>query len=264
MQNSAIQSIRTHSDLLLAWTSRIIRARYQQSVLGAFWAIIQPAAQVLVFTIIFTQFIRIQTGDTAYILFSSVGMVPWTFFAASLSDMVTSLTQNMQLVTKIYFPREILPLAALLARFVDFLIASVMLVILMLFFQTEVDPFVLLSLPLVLAIQMVLGLGLGLIGAALNVFYRDIQHIISLGLQVWMYASPIVYPIERVQNAPQIIQNLYFLNPMAGIISAYRSILLEKQFPDQTLLLSAGIAALALLFGYWFFKRVEFQFADVV
>lgn len=256
-----IENISVHRDLLFAWTSRIIRARYQQSVLGGLWAILQPAATVLVFTVIFTQFIPINTGDTVYILFSSVGMVPWTFFASSVSDMVTSLVDNMNLVTKVYFPREIFPLSALLARFVDFLIASAMVVILMLIFGADVNILGLLFLPLILLVQMALALGLGLIGSAINVFYRDMRHVFALGLQLWMYASPVFYPVTEV---PEEYQTLYFLNPMAGILTAYRNILLDGALPDSKLLISAGAALVLLLFGYWFFKRVEFQFADVV
>lgn len=261
MQNTNISPMNVHRELLFAWVFRIIRARYQQSILGGLWAILQPAAQVLVFTIIFTQFIPIRTGETAYVLFSFVGIVPWTFFATSVTDMVGSLVENMNLVTKIYFPRQILVVAALLARFVDFMIAGLMVLVLMLFYRTAIYFPALLFLPLVIAIQIALALGLGLIGAALNVFYRDVKHIFALGLQLWFYASPIIYPIDRV---PENYQSLYFLNPMAGIISAYRNILLEGRFPDQILLNSVFVALIVLIAGYWFFKRVEFQFADVV
>jgi lipopolysaccharide transport system permease protein len=244
MLSTSMKSIHTHRDLLIAWTMRIIRARYQQSVLGGLWAVLQPAATVIVFSIIFTQFVKIDT-QVSYVLFSFAAMVPWTFFTTSLSDMVSSLVDNMNLVTKVYFPREILPIAALLSRFVDFLIAGLMLVLLMIYFRTRIYLPALLFLPLVILVQMGLALGLGLIGAGLNVFYRDVKHLITLVLQLWFYASPIIYP-------------------MAGIIKAYRDVLLNGQIPDSTLLLSASVAVLVLAIGYWFFKRVEFQFADVV
>jgi lipopolysaccharide transport system permease protein len=251
----------SHRDLLASWTLRILRARYQQSLLGSLWAVLQPAATVLVFTLIFTQIIPIQTQGAPYAVFSFAAMVPWAFFTTSVTDMVSSLTDNMHLVTKIYFPREILPLAALLARFADFLLAGAMLVVLMVITR---QPFFLpglLFLPVIIAIQAAFALGLGLIGAALNVFYRDVKHVFALALQLWFYASPVLYPAERV---PERLQDLYFLNPMAGIISAYRNVLLYERLPDQTLLISALFAAGLLAAGYWFFKRVEFQFADVV
>jgi lipopolysaccharide transport system permease protein len=261
VQTTSLRNVYSQRDLLLAWTFRIVRARYQQSVLGFLWAILQPAATVLVFSIIFTQIVPINTGDVSYVIFSFAAMVPWTFFNASLNDMVNSLVENMGLVTKIYFPREILPVAALLARFVDFLIASCMLVVLMIFFRIPIFPAGLLFLPLIIAIQISLSVGIGLVGAALNVFYRDIKHVITLALQLWFYASPVIYPIERV---PEGLRTIYFLNPMAGIISAYRNVLLYESFPDSTLLISALMAIFILAMGYWFFKRVEFQFADVV
>jgi lipopolysaccharide transport system permease protein len=188
-------------------------------------------------------------------------MVPWTLFATSLSDMVNSLVDNMNLVTKIYFPREILPIAAMSARLIDFGIASAVLVVLMILFQVPPFPTGWLYLPLILVIQIALGLGLGLAGAALNVFYRDIKHLIALGLQVWMYASPVIYPSSIV---PEQLRPLYFLNPMAGIIEAYRNVLLYGKLPDVYLIWAAGVSFAILLAGYWFFKRVDFQFADVV
>lgn len=264
MQIAALKSVTTYRDLLRAWTLRILRARYQQSVLGILWAIVQPAAQVLIFTIIFTQFVPIRTGDDAYILFSSVAMVPWTFFANSLLDMVNSLVENMNLVTKVYFPREILPLSSLLARFVDFLIASVFLGVLMLLLGGDVSPQGLLFVPAIILAQIALALGLGLIGAALNVFYRDIKHFFTLGIELWKYATPVFYPLTTVDQAPEWLRQLYFLNPMVGIIQSYRDVLLNGSLPGRGLLYSVIVGAAVLAFGYWFFKRMEFQFADVV
>jgi lipopolysaccharide transport system permease protein len=260
MQDTSINQLDSHRDLLFAWTKRIIRARYQQSVLGSLWALLQPAANVLIFTLLFTKVIPLQTNQP-YVLLSFVAMVPWTFFTASLTDMVNSLVENMNLVTKIYFPREIFPLAALLARSVDFLLAGLMLIPLMFYYRAPLFPTGLLFLPLIILVQAALGLGLGFIGAALNVFYRDIKHLVGLALQLWFYLSPIVYPIDRI---PEAYRNLYFLNPMAGIIQAYRDVLLNTRLPGSSLLISAVISAVILVFGYWFFKRVEFQFADVV
>jgi ABC-type polysaccharide/polyol phosphate export permease len=260
MQLSDLNVLNSHRDLLFAWSKRILRARYKQSFLGFFWALIQPAANVIIFTILFTLVIPIQT-DQPYLLFAFVAMVPWTFFTASLNDMVNSLVDNMNLVTKIYFPREVLPLAALIARSVDFFLAGIMLIPLMIYFHAPFFPPSLFFLPLIFLVQAAFGLGLGFIAAALNVFYRDIRHIVTLALQLWFYLTPIIYPIDRI---PEAYQSLYFLNPMTGIILAYRDVLLNAQIPDVTLLISAGIAAGILVFGYRFFKRVEFQFADVV
>jgi lipopolysaccharide transport system permease protein len=250
-----------YRELLIAWTLRIIRARYKQSVLGGLWAIIQPAATVAIFTIIFTLFIPIDTGDTPYILFSYTAMVPWLLFSSSVTDMVDSLVINMHLVTKIYFPREIFVIAALLARVLDFAIAFGILVLLILFNRVSMNPWGWLFLPALVVIQLSLSLGLGLFGAALNVFFRDIKHVITLVLQLWFYATPIIYPSTLV---PTRFHTIYFLNPMAGVIESYRSILLDGALPTSNLLLSAVVSMLILVFGYWFFRRVKHLFADVI
>jgi lipopolysaccharide transport system permease protein len=175
--------------------------------------------------------------------------------------MSQALVTNMSLITKIYFPREVLPVAALLARLMDFGVAVGLLVVLMLIFQVPVLLPSLLYLPLILAVQLALILGLGLASAAANVFFRDVQSLLTLGLQVWFYASPIIYPATMV---PEPLQPFYFLNPMAGILMAYRDVLLNGQAPGAYLIPSAIVAVVIFLAGYWFFKRVEFQFADIV
>jgi lipopolysaccharide transport system permease protein len=248
-------------DLIWAWTFRIIRARYKQSILGGLWAIIQPLATVAIFSIIFTFFVPVDTGNIPYVVFSYTAMVPWMLFTGSTSDMVGSLVGNMSLVSKIYFPREVLPISSLLARLLDFLIAYALLVILIFFFHVPVFLEGWLFLPVILLSQLAFALGLGLVGAALNVFYRDVTPIFGLVLQIWLYASPIIYPVSAV---PEALRPFYFLNPMAGIIEAYRAVILYQQLPGSYFVLSACVAIIVLFFGYWLFKRVEFQFADVV
>lgn len=248
-------------DLLREWTSRNIRARYQQSVLGWFWAIIQPTAQVAIYTIVFTMVVRIDTENIPYVIFSYIAMVPWTLLATSLTDMSNSLVDNMTLVNKIYFPREILPIAALLARLMDFGVAALLIIVLMAIYKVSVFPLGLLFLPVILLIQLFLILGIGLATAAANVFIRDIRSIIVLGLQLWFYASPIIYPVSAV---PENLRPYYYLNPMNGIIEAYRDVLLRSHLPGSYLVPAAVISVVLFVVGYWFFKRVEFQFADIV
>jgi len=255
------KNIMASKDILLAWTSRTIRSRYQQSFLGGLWAIIQPAASVAIFSIIFTQIVPVDTGDIPYPVFSYVAVAPWAFFAASLADMAGSLVQNMTLVTKIYFPREALPLAAMLARLLDFAISAAVLVILMIIFRMPFFPLGWLFLPVILFIQIILVAGLGLIAAAMNVFYRDVQPFLTLIIQLWFYASPIIYPVSMV---PEKLQAYYFLNPMAGILVSYRGVLLEGSLPNFSLVSAAIISIAIFVFGYWLFKRVEFLFADIV
>ena len=248
-------------NLLRSWTGRNIRARYQQSTLGWLWAVLQPAAQVLIISLIFTFFVPIDTGEIPYPVFSYVAVVPWTLLAASLPDMTDSLVANMGLVTKIYFPREVLPIAAMLARLMDFGIAAGLLILLIIIFRVPIYVGGWLYLPVILVIQLMLITGLGLACAALNVFYRDVRSFLVLGLQLWFYASPIIYPVTMV---PEQLRALYFLNPMAGVIEGYRAVILYSKLPGNYLLLSAVVSFVIFIVGYWLFKRVEFQFADIV
>jgi len=260
MFDQAKQLLKTR-DLVWAWTLRTLRGRYQQSALGWLWAIVQPVATVAIFAVVFTRIVPVDTGGVPYILFSYAAVVPWTLLATSITDMAMSLVQNMNLVGKIYFPREALPIAALLARLADFGISFILLVILVIVYRIPLLPQGLFYLPLILLIHITLILGLGLGAAALNVFYRDVDPLLKLVIQVWFYASPILYPVSLV---PEQWSWLYFLNPMAGIIAAYRDVLIYKTLPGDYLLSSAIISFSILVLGYWFFKRVEFQFADII
>lgn len=248
-------------DFLREWTSRNVRARYQQSVLGWLWAIVQPLTQVVIFSIVFTRFVPINTGDVPYPVFSYVAVLPWTFLAAALPDMTESLVVNMELLTKIYFPREVLPIAALLARLMDFVIGFALLVVLMVIYHVPFYAPGLLFVPVILIVQLMLIMGLGMAFAAFNVYFRDVRSLLVLGLQVWFYASPIIYPVTMV---PEPLRPLYFLNPMAGVIEAYRAVLIYQHLPGTYLALSAVFAAVLFFTGYWFFKRAESQFADIV
>jgi lipopolysaccharide transport system permease protein len=256
-----ISQIYSSKDLVWSWTSRTIKGRYQQSVLGWLWAVIQPAASVAVFAIVFTLIVPVNTGGTPYVLFSFTAMVPWTFFAASLTDMASSMVQNMSLVSKIYFPREAIPVALMLARLLDFGIAAVLIVFFMFYYHVSPFPLGWLFLPIILLVQIALVLGLGLACSAINVFYRDVDPLLKLVTQIWFYASPIIYPVSMV---PPRLRTLYFLNPMAGIVEAYRDVLLNQKFPGTYLVVAALISLAVLIFGYWFFTRVEFLFADIV
>ncbi len=165
---------------------RNVRARYQQSVLGWLWALLQPAGQVAIFTVVFTYVVRVDTGDILYVIFSYVATVPWTFLAMSLTDMSNAVVENMSLVTKIYFPREILPIAAMLARLMDFAVASSIVVILMVAYRVEISLPALLCIPVILIVQLMLVVGLGLLLSAANVFVRDVRSVLALGVQLWL------------------------------------------------------------------------------
>jgi len=248
-------------DLVWAWTIRTLRGRYQQSALGWLWAVVQPAATVAIFAVVFTRIVPVDTGGVPYILFSYAAVVPWSLLATSITDMAMSLVQNMNLVGKIYFPREALPIAALLARLADFVISFILLLVLVIIFRIPLSPIGFLYLPLILLIQLALILGLGIGSAALNVFYRDVDPLLKLVIQIWFYASPILYPVSLV---PEKWQWLYFLNPMSGIIAAYRDVLIYDRLPGSYLLPAIIVSMLIFVIGYWFFKRVEFQVADII
>jgi lipopolysaccharide transport system permease protein len=251
----------SYKDLLIAWTSRIIRARYQQSILGGLWAVLQPVATVLIFTVVFSYFLKVDTGKIPYIVFSYTAMVPWLFFSTSINEMVESIVSNMNLVSKIYFPREILVMSTLFARFVDFLIAFSLLIVLIIIYQIPIKLSSWLFLPILLLCQAFLALGIGFFVGALNAFYRDVKHVITLIMQLWLYATPIIYPISIV---PESIKKIYLFNPMVGIIEGYRSVLLYQKIPDSSFIYSIVISVGILLLGYLFFKKVEMHFADII
>lgn len=256
-----LRAIYAYRELLIVWTLREIRIRYKQSVLGATWAILQPLVLMLVFTIVFSYFTRLPTDGVPYPIFSYTALLPWTFLVTSISFAVPSLVTNLNLVTKTYFPREILPIAAIVVGFVDFLVASIVFLGLMVFYRWPLSPY-LLWVPLLLVIQIVLTLGVALFGAALIVWFRDIRFVVPLGLQIWMYTSPIIYPTTLV---PERFRTLYMLNPMAGLIDSYRRVILLRQPPELLYLtISTGIAVILLLTSYKYFKRSESRFADVI
>lgn len=261
MQTSLSEKITYQSELLTAWTIRTIRARYQQSLLGVLWAVFQPIATVVILTFVFSFVVRIDTGDIPYIVFSYTAMVPWFLLSSSLTDMVESIVVNMNLVAKIYFPREILVIAAMLARLVDFSISFFILILMMLLYGLPILQLSWIYLPVLILIQLTLALGLGFLGAALNAFFRDIRHIFTLGIQLWFYATPIIYPVTLV---PPQFRTIYYLNPMTPVIEGYRSVLLNGTPPVANLWLSALTAVIILILGYLFFKRVEPRFADIV
>lgn len=256
-----LKQIYNYRELLWIWTWRGIKARYKQSFLGGAWAILQPLSLMVVFTFVFTRLVRMDTGDIPYPIFSYTAILPWTLFASSITSAVPSLVENMHLVTKVFFPREIFPLAAIGARMVDFLIALLVFFGLAVFYKITLN-ITWLWLPLILFIQILLTIGIALLGSALNVFYRDIHHAIGLIVQLWMYATPIIYPISFV---PPHLRMIYALNPMVGITEAYRSIILLGESPPFDLLLISLIASLAVyVAGSLFFNRVSWQFADII
>jgi len=248
-------------ELLWIWIQREVRARYKQSLFGIGWAIFQPLALTVVFALVFSAILHAPSDGIPYPVFVYSAMVPWTFFARALGAAVPSLVANMNLVTKIYFPRAVLPVASVVTHLVDYLCGLAVLVGLMAYYRVELTATAA-FLPVLLAIQVVLTLGLALAGAALNAFFRDVNQMLPLVLQIWMYACPIVYPLSLV---PARLRPWYLLNPMAGLIESYRQVLVFGQLPDWSVLGVATILSLVVAAGgYGIFKRLEDQFADVI
>jgi lipopolysaccharide transport system permease protein len=258
---SYLVALYRYRDLLWLWTAREVRVRYKQSLLGVTWAILQPLALTLVFTLVFSRLVRIDTAGVPYPVFAYAALVPWTFFATSLSFGIPSLVNNLNLVTKIYFPREVIPVASVGAALLDFIVALLILGVMLVVYRIWPGIQTLWLVPL-LIIQIILTIGVTLLGSALIVFFRDVRFVIPLLTQVWMYASPIIYPVDLV---PERWQSYYFLNPMAGLIDGYRRTLVMGAAPQMpALLLAAFISLLLLVISYTLFKRVEPLFADLI
>ncbi len=248
-------------ELLYRWTRREFGVRYSQSILGAAWSILQPLALMIIFSVVFSVFIQVPTNGIPYPVFAYSALLPWTLFANALSFAIPSLVGNFNLVSKIYFPREILPLAAILVSFIDFLIAAIVFVLLLWYYHIPLTLTALL-LPLVILVQMILIFAITLLAAAFNVFYRDVRFLIPLFLQIWMYLCPIIYPIEIV---PVRFRALYFMNPLATLIDTYRRLIFFNQLPDWPyFILATALSLLLLILGYRYFKRSETQFADLI
>jgi len=258
---SAARDLLRWRELLSVLAGRDLRVRYKQSLLGAAWAILQPASMTFVFTIVFGHFVRVPSEGKPYAVFSYAAMLPWSFLSAALSASVGSLVANSSLVTKVRFPREVLVFAGVGACGVDFLIAFCLFPILLLIWQVPLG-FTMLWFPVLAIIQVILITGLGLLIAAANVFYRDLRFLVPLGLQLWFFASPVIYPLAAV---PERLRGLYLLNPVAPLLDGYRQALLHGHAPQLPWLGIAAITSSAIfLVGYWAFKRLEPAFADVI
>lgn len=256
-----LKELFSYRELLCSIVIREIKVRYKQSILGLLWAVLQPLSLMIVFTIIFSKFAKISSEGLPYPVFCYTALLPWTFFSTSLSFAVPSLVNNSSLINKIYFPREVFPISSVLTAFIDFAIASLIFVMMLIFYKVQITLGIFFII-IILLIQIILTLGIAFFLSSLNVYYRDIRYAIPLIIQIWMYISPVIYPVGLVPDRYRII---YMLNPMAGIIDGYRRIILHGLAPEWNYLsLSAGIAVSLLIISYKYFKRVEMSFADII
>lgn len=249
-----------YRDLLLMLTWREISVRYKQTVLGFAWAVLQPFLTMVVFTVFLGRLAKMPSDGIPYPVFSYLGLLPWTYFSGALTRSSTSLVTNSNLLTKVYFPRIFIPLSGTLSAAVDFVIAFVVLVGLMLWYGIAPSVESLLLIPLSLLTALA-AMGVGMWLAALNVQYRDIQHATPFLIQIWMYATPIVYPASLVPERYRII---FAINPLTGIIEAYRSAVLGRAIDWVALGVSTVVILIALVWGGRRFRKMERQFADIV
>jgi homopolymeric O-antigen transport system permease protein len=243
----------------LAW--RDVKVRYKQTLLGGAWAIIQPLSAMVVFSLIFGRLAKMPSDGVPYPIFSLAALVPWTFFANGLSHVSNSLVGSANLIKKVYFPRLVMPIAAVLAGLIDFLLAFVVLLAMM-FYYGLVPTLNALWLPMLLLLALVAALGAGLWLAAMNVQFRDVRYIVPFLIQLWLFATPIVYP-SNLLSEPW--RTLYGLNPMAGVVEGFRWALLGTDTAPGPMVVVSGLVALGLLIGgVFYFRRLEKTFADVV
>jgi lipopolysaccharide transport system permease protein len=259
-----------HLDLAAIWQHRVLlyfivwrdlKIRYKQSVIGIGWVVLQPLVSMVIFTVIFGHFAKLPSDGIPYPIFAYCALLPWTYFAGALGRCSASVVGDAHLVSKVYFPRLILPLAGTISGLVDFTVSFVLLMGMMMWYEIDIT-WRLLTLPVFLVFAQATALAVGLWLSALNVRYRDVGHTIPFLVQIWMFVSPVVYPVSMI---PEKYRLIYSLNPMAGVIEGFRWALLGKAAPDFSVMAGSALVVLVLLAGgLVFFRNMEQTFADVV
>lgn len=257
----SLKELWEYRELLFFLTWRDIKVRYKQTVLGAAWAIIQPFSVMVIFSVIFGHLIKVPSDGIPYPIFSYCALLPWQFFAYSLGQSGNSVVASQSLITKVYFPRLVIPISTVLAALVDFAIAFIMLVGMILYYGI-LPSVAIVTLPLFLLLLIATSLACGLWLSALNVQYRDVRYTIPFLTQFWLYATPVAYPSSVVPGNWRV---LYGLNPMVGVVEGFRWALLGKsEGPGPLLVVSSAVVLILLVSGLYYFRRMEDTFADVV
>ena len=256
-----LRELADYRELLYFLVWREIKVRYKQTLIGAGWAIIQPVASMAVFSLFFGRLAKIPSGGLPYPLFFYLALLPWTYFAGALTGATNSVVENQRVITKVYFPRVLLPLSAVISGLLDFAIAFLLLVGMAVYYRVTPGPW-LAFLPLFLLLAVLTALGAGLWLAGLNALYRDVRYVVPFLVQFWLFASPVAYPSSLV---PAKWRALYGLNPMAGVIDGFRWAVTGENPPSVGLLAVSAVAVVVMLVaGLWFFRRMEATVADVV
>ena len=252
-----------YRELIYFMIWREIKVRYKQTMLGAAWAIIQPVLTMVVFTFLFGRIAKLPTdGNVPYPIFSYTALLPWGLFVAALNQASRSLTSNQNMVSKIYFPRLVLPLASVLSGLIDFIIAFMILIGLMIYYHIAPSINVLWALPLFLVLTIITALGVALWLSAINVQYRDVNYALPFMTQFWLFATPVAYSSSLISEKWRLV---YSLNPMAGVVNGFRWALLGVgNGPDAGLWISVGIALIILISGLFYFRNMEKTFADTI
>ena len=257
----SLREIWEYRELLYFLTWRDIKVRYKQTVLGVAWAVIQPLFMMIVFSIFFGRLAGIKSDGVPYPVFTLCALLPWQLFAQALTESSNSLVANERLISKVYFPRLVVPVAAVLGGLVDFAIAFVMLLAMMAYYHI-IPHIAVLALPLFILLAVMTALGAGVWLSALNVQYRDVRYTLGFLVQFWLFVTPVAYPSSLV---PEKWRILYGLNPMAGVVEGFRWALLgTARAPGAMLAVSSAVVVLVLVGGLYYFKRMEESFADVV
>src|SRR6476661_7288505 len=253
-----LRDLWTYRELLYFLTWRDVKVRYKQTALGAAWAILQPLFMMVIFTIFFGRLAAVDSAGIPYPLFALAGLVPWTFFSNAIAASGNSLVGNANLITKVYFPRLIVPAAAMMAGLVDFLLAFLLLCFLMVYYHVTLTVQIL-FLPVLILLTALFSLGIGTWMSALNVKYRDVRFALPFVIQLWLFVSSVILPSSSI---PQKWRWLLMLNPMSGIIEGYRAALFGLPFDWPALSIAAVLTLLVLLYAIYAFARVERSFAD--
>lgn len=249
-----------YRELLYFLVWRDVKVRYKQTALGVAWIVLQPLLTTLIFTVLFGLLLDVPSGDAPYPVFALAGLIPWQYFAGALSRTSASLVGNAHLITKVYFPRLIIPLTGVLSGLIDFAIGFVLLAVMLVVYGIRPSPAVVL-LPAFLLLAMATALGFGLWLAALNVRYRDIGYLVPFFTQIWLYATPVAYGSALI---PERYRWLLGLNPMTGVVEGFRWALLGQAPPGRLFALSVTITTVVLVSGLVYFRRTERTFADIV
>ena len=257
-----LKEIWAYRQMIVSLVRKDLRGRYKGSVLGFLWTFLNPLFQILVYSFVFTYIIP--GGTDKYYLFLTVALIPWIFFQSSITGGSTAVISQKDLVKKIYFPREVLPISYVTSCFVNMLFCFVVVFAVVLFSRTPVQPLGVAYLPIIMIIEYILALGIAMITSALTVYFRDLEHILGILSMLWMYLTPVVYPKARFDALPAKLKYVMLhCNPMTPVINAYRTILYESSVPDMSTLLEAlGLGVFFLIIGFLVFNKLKKHFAE--